>query len=208
VNSEHLNEHDSQQGAESKGEFLGMTGNSAWYLLGSAGVSLLIVVVLWGMLGLSLFLCLFLGLVLCGLSLAYVFGLKNNRPQHYDTDFFEMALVEAGVMTVAFGPRANHPPNPFRSHPTFGESHEPEENESRMSKTAQRSASPRPQAGKRTATTNSGAPVGRTIRTNSKSGEDVVATVPLAAFERLQAELNDTAAMLEDALADGEEERV
>ncbi|ACB77755.1 hypothetical protein Oter_4484 [Opitutus terrae PB90-1] len=208
MNSEHLNEHDSQQGAESKGEFLGMTGNSAWYLLGSAGVSLLIVVVLWGMLGLSLFLCVFLGIVLCGLSLAYVFVLKNNRPQHYDTDFFEMALVEAGVMPVAFGPRAKRPPNPFRAEETIELRHESEENAPRKSKTAQRSPSPQPHAGRPHTTSNSGALVGRTTRTNGASGEDTVATVPLVAFERLQAELNDTAAMLEDALADGEEEHV
>lgn len=208
MNSEHLNEHDSQQGAESKGEFLGMTGNSAWYLLGSAGVSLLIVVVLWGMLGLSLFLCLFLGIVLCGLSLAYVFVLKNNRPQHYDTDFFEMALVEAGVMPVAFGPRAKRPLNPFRAEETIELSHESEENARRKAKAAPSGASPRPHAGRPHTTSNSRALVDRTTRTDAKSGEDAATTVPLAAFERLQAELNDTAAMLEDALADGEEDCV
>lgn len=208
MNSEHLNEHDSQQGAESKGEFLGMTGNSAWYLLGSSGAALLIVLVLWGMLGLSLFLCLLLGLVLCGLSVAYVFALKNNRPQHYDTDFFEAVLVEAGVMPVAFGPRAKRPSNPFRADSTIGQCRESEENESRMPKAAQRSAAPRPRAGRPHPTSNSETLASRPTRTSSKSGEDVVATVPLAAFERLQSELNDTAAMLEDALADSEEERV
>jgi hypothetical protein len=60
----------------------------------------------------------------------------------------------------------------------------------------------------RTRRSNSAALVGQTTRTNGKSAEDVAATVPLAAFERLQAELNDTAAMLEDALADGAEEHV
>ena len=111
-------------------------------------------------------------------------------------------------MAVSFGPRAKRPPNPFRADETIELRHESEENALRKSKAAQRSASPLPHAGRPHATSNSGALVGRTTRTNGKSAEDVVATVPLAAFERLQAELNDTAAMLEDALADGEEEHV
>ena len=43
MNSAHLNEHDANQGAQSSGEFLGMTGNSGWYLLGSAGATILMV---------------------------------------------------------------------------------------------------------------------------------------------------------------------
>jgi hypothetical protein len=109
----HLNEHDANQGAESSGEFLGMTGNSGWYLLGSGGATILMVVLLWGMLGVSLLLCLFVGISLGILSVAYVFTLKNNRPAHYDTDFFEAALVEAGVLAFVFGPRSRRPANPF-----------------------------------------------------------------------------------------------
>lgn len=96
MNSTHLNEHDANQGAQSSGEFLGMTGNSGWYLLGSGGMTILMVILLWGIFGVSLLLCLFVGIVLCLLSLAYVFALKNNKPEHYDTDFFESALVEIG----------------------------------------------------------------------------------------------------------------
>ena len=95
MNSTHLNEHDANQGAQSSGEFLGMTGNSGWYLLGSGGATILMVILLWGILGVSLLLCLLVGIVLCLLSVAYVFALKNNRPAHYDTDFFEAALVES-----------------------------------------------------------------------------------------------------------------
>lgn len=109
----HLNEHDANQGAQSAGEFLGMTGNSGWYLLGSSGVTILMVIFLWGIFGVSLLLCLLVGVVLCGLSVAYVFALKNNRPQHYDTDFFESALVEAGILSFRFGPRERPPVNPF-----------------------------------------------------------------------------------------------
>lgn len=109
----HLNEHDANQGAQSAGEFLGMTGNSGWYLLGSSGATVLMVIFLWGILGVSLLLCLLVGTLLCGLSVAYVFALKNNRPQHYDTDFFESALVEAGVRQFRFGPRERPPVNPF-----------------------------------------------------------------------------------------------
>ena len=108
-----LNEHDANQGAQSSGEFLGMSGNSGWYLLGAVGASLMMVIFLWGILGMSLLLCLFVGLILCLASVAYVFALKNSRPEHYDTDFFESALVEAGVLRFSFGPRSRRPVNPF-----------------------------------------------------------------------------------------------
>jgi hypothetical protein len=114
MQSSRLNEHDAHQGAQSSGEFLGMSGNSGWYLLGSAGLTLMMVVFLWGVLGVSLLLCLLVGLVLCGMSLAYVLMLKNNRPEHYDTDFFESALVEAGVLPFVFGPRTKPAINPFQ----------------------------------------------------------------------------------------------
>lgn len=113
MNTAHLNEHDANQGAQSSGEFLGMTGNSGWYLLGSGGATILMVILLWGILGISLLLCLFVGIVLCLLSLAYVFALKNNKPEHYDTDFFESALIEAGVCELSFGPQARRLTNPF-----------------------------------------------------------------------------------------------
>jgi hypothetical protein len=111
--SHHLNEHDANQGAQSSGEFLGMTGNSGWYLLGSGGMTILMVILLWGILGLSLLLCLLIGIVLCALSITYVFTLKNNKPEHYDTDFFESALIEAGVCELRFGPQARRLANPF-----------------------------------------------------------------------------------------------
>ena len=117
MNSTHLNEHDANQGAQSSGEFLGMTGNSGWYLLGSGGMTILMVILLWGIFGVSLLLCLFVGIVLCLLSLAYVFALKNNKPEHYDTDFFESALVEAGVLELRFGPQATRGVNPFTGLP-------------------------------------------------------------------------------------------
>lgn len=117
MNSTHLNEHDANQGAQSSGEFLGMTGNSGWYLLGSGGMTILMVILLWGVLGVSLLLCLFVGIVLCMLALAYVFALKNNKPEHYDTDFFESALVEAGVLELRFGPQAARGVNPFTGLP-------------------------------------------------------------------------------------------
>lgn len=113
MNAIHLNEHDANQGAQSSGEFLGMTGNSGWYLLGSAGATILMVILLWGILGLSLLMCLLLGVVLCTLSITYVFTLKNNKPEHYDTDFFESALIEAGVLELSFGPKATRETNPF-----------------------------------------------------------------------------------------------
>lgn len=113
MSTNHLNEHDANQGAQSSGEFLGMTGNSGWYLLGSGGATILMVTFLWGIFGVSLLLCLFLGILLCLGSVGYVFTLKNGKPEHYDSDFFESALVEAGVMQFRFGPRLRRPVNPF-----------------------------------------------------------------------------------------------
>lgn len=71
-----LNEHDANQGAQSKGEFLGMTGNSGWYLLGSAGMTVMMVIVLWGVFGVSLLLCIMFGVVLCLLA-----GLRLGRAE-------------------------------------------------------------------------------------------------------------------------------
>ncbi len=113
MNSNTLSEHDANQGAQSSGEFLGMTGNSGWYLLGSGGATIMMVIFLWGVLGVSLLLCLFVGILLCVGSVVYVFTLKNNRPLHYDTDFFESSLVEAGVLGFRFSPRARRFSNPF-----------------------------------------------------------------------------------------------
>lgn len=203
MNSGILNEHDAQRGADSKGEFLGMTGNSAWYLLGSSGASLLLVIVLWGMLGLSLLVCLLLGVILCGLSLAYVFALKNNKPAHYDTDFFESALVEAGVVSLAFGPRAARPRNPFRDGSVIEETVRAEakptsprvvRRQSLPARRAQESVAAEPIATTRATTQ----PV--------KRREEEVPVVPLAAYERLQHELNTATDLLEDALAEHEGE--
>lgn len=73
----------------------------------------MMVIFLWGVLGVSLLLCLFVGILLCVGSVVYVFTLKNNRPQHYDTDFFEASLVESGVLGFRFSPRSKRFSNPF-----------------------------------------------------------------------------------------------
>lgn len=95
-----------------------MTGNSGWYLLGSGGATVLMVVFLWGILGVPLLLCLLAGAILCALSLLYVFTLKNNQPRHYDSDFFESALIEAGMLELRFGPRPRRPASPFSGEPS------------------------------------------------------------------------------------------
>ena len=203
MNSGVLNEHDAQRGAESKGEFFGMTGNSAWYLFGSSGASVMLVIVLWGMLGLSLFVCLLLGLILCGLSVAYVFALKNNKPAHYDTDFFESALVEAGVVPLAFGPRAHRPVNPFRSGAVAVEAIRREATPvaatwPRRESAATRSdgASPTPEP----------VPTVRGVGARVTRRADEVPVVPLVAYERLQHELSAATDLLEEAIAEREEE--
>lgn len=201
MNRGHLNEHDANQGAQSKGEFLGMAGNSAWYLLGAVGMTQLLVVVLWGMLGVPLVVCLLTGLVLCLLAVTYVFALKNNRPTHYDTDFFESALIEAGVMTLAFGPRERRPSNPFRHTPADG--HLPGANR----------AGPVAVNGRRVASRASGAarspsaPVVGLTPGKSIHREELPATVALADYERLQGELTETQDQLEEVMSGHEEER-
>lgn len=143
MNSAHLNEHDANQGAQSSGEFLGMTGNSGWFLLGSGGATILMVILLWGILGVTLLLCLFIGIGLCLGSVAYVFALKNNKPEHYDTDFFEAALAEAGVLRFCFGPRARRPLNPFTEEaaPSVPQPAEEERRSVRQASSAPRSRS-------------------------------------------------------------------
>ncbi len=203
MNSGLLNEHDAHRGAESRGEFFGMTGNSAWYLFGSSGASVLLVIVLWGMLGLSLLMCLVTGLILCGLSVAYVFALKNNKPAHYDTDFFESALVEAGVVPLAFGPRATRPVNPFRATSIAVEAVEREAKATAPASTRRGSALVKSDEVSRAAepvtVTRAGA-----VRTTRRMEE--VPVVPLVAYERLQSELNTATDLLEDVLAEREEE--
>jgi len=195
----HLNEHDANQGAQSAGEFLGMTGNSGWYLLGSSGASILMVIFLWGILGVSLLLCLLLGTVLCGLSLAYVFALKNNRPQHYDTDFFESALVEAGLLSFRFGPRERPPANPFLqvvSEPLTAHRHA-----ERAASNQSRPLASRPHGASCPVTLGSAATVNESAKPEpTRPDEEPV--VARADYERVQEQLVTTEEMLEEALAE------
>lgn len=200
MHSAHLHEHDAHEGAKSSGEFLGMTGNSGWFLLGSCGVTILMVVFLWGMLGVSLLFCLLVGVVLCGLSLAYVFGLKNNRPAHYDTDFFESALVEAGLVEFRFGPRAKSPANPFRSGVIIAPA--PERSPATRTAAPTRSLGVRPS--ERVATPVSQVPTDLAERRKKKE-EPVVAR---AAFEQVVERLAETEALLEESMAESAEARL
>jgi hypothetical protein len=199
MHSTHLNEHDANQGAQSSGEFLGMTGNSGWYLLGSGGATILMVIFLWGIFGVSLLLCLLVGVVLCALSVTYVFTLKNNKPEHYDTDFFESALVESGLLSFQFGPRARRPANPFAAagSPLAPEvdAHEPAVRSHRASLgTARHSGANARPIGEMT---------GHKDTDQKKREQPVVAR---ADYDRLQEKLTVTEDMLEEALAERGEE--
>ena len=200
-----LNEHDANQGAQSKGEFLGMSGNSGWYLLGSAGASVMMVIVLWGVFEISLLLCLVTGVALCLLSLAYVFTLKNNRPAHYDTDFFESVLVEAGLLELSFGPRSRRIRNPFRT-PM------PQE----VVPIRDKRATPRttaPTQQRRAAVialaTERSVHAEDTVRSGiarRKRCEDEEAKVPLVVHERVQRDLEEAQHQLEELMVDREGE--
>lgn len=199
MHSTHLNEHDANQGAQSSGEFLGMTGNSGWYLLGSGGATILMVIFLWGIFGVSLLLCLLVGVVLCALSVTYVFTLKNNKPEHYDTDFFESALVESDLLSFQFGPRARRPANPFAAagSPLAPEvdAHEPAVRSHRVGLGMARHSgvNARP----------NGEMIGHKDAEPKKREQPVVAR---ADYDRLQEQLTITEDMLEEALAERGEE--
>lgn len=199
MHSTHLNEHDANQGAQSSGEFLGMTGNSGWYLLGSGGATILMVIFLWGIFEVSLLFCLLVGVVLCALSVTYVFTLKNNKPEHYDTDFFESALVESGLLSFQFGPRARRPANPFAA------AGSPLATELDARESAVRSR----RAGLGMAR-HSGAnarPVGEmTGHKDAEQKKRVQPVVARADYDRLQEQLTVTEDMLEEALAERGEE--
>jgi hypothetical protein len=202
MNPTHLNEHDANQGAQSSGEFLGMTGNSGWYLLGSGGATIMMVILLWGVLGVSLLLCLFVGLILCLGSVAYVFALKNNKPEHYDTDFFESALVEAGVLQFSFGPRARRPVNPF----TDGDGAEPALASVRKAAPAGRSAvgnRSRGKAARLKATAPESGDDGEKSKAARAKPEPVVTR---SDYDRLQEKLTTTEEMLEDVMAEAVED--
>ncbi len=199
MHSTHLNEHDANQGAQSSGEFLGMTGNSGWYLLGSGGATILMVIFLWGIFGVSLLLCLLVGVVLCALSVTYVFTLKNNKPEHYDTDFFESTLVESGLLSFQFGPRARRPANPFAAagSPLAPEADAPEpavrSHRASLGTARHFGANARPV----------GEMTGHKDAEQKKREQSVVAR---ADYDRLQEQLTVTEDMLEEALAERGEE--
>ena len=199
MNSTHLNEHDANQGAQSSCEFLGMTGNSGWFLLGSGGATILMVILLWGILGISLLLCLFVGIVLCLFSVVYVFTLKNNKPEHYDTDFFESALVEAGVLPFSFGPRARRPLNPYSY--VGMDALLPPAKESRTVRQA--SSTKRGQSSSRGPSPVAAEPIRDGPQAKSKATRtDAEPMVTRVVFERLQERLTTTEEMLEDAIAE------
>ena len=201
MHSAHLNEHDANQGAQSHGEFLGMTGNSGWYLLGSGGATILMVIFLWGIFGVSLLLCLLVGVVLCGLSVTYVFTLKNNKPEHYDTDFFEAALVEAGILCFQFGPRSRRPVNPFAAAETIAPV--VAANEGPVS-TGRYAPSSRGRVSART--TVAGVEPANAQRKENPAGEEEKAMVAQADYEQLQERLVTTEELLEEALTEHEED--
>lgn len=199
MNSTRLNEHHADLGAQSKGEFLGMIGNSAWYLLASAGLTILLVILFWGVFGMSLLVCLTMGAVLCGLSVAYVFGLKNNRPAHYDTDFFEAALVEAGVLPLAFGPRTQRPANPFSGSGGVGP-------ESRAAPSRRSPATTFSSSRERGPAAEDRAKQAAVTRATISAAKPVEIppepVVALTAYETLRDELETAEDMLEDALVE------
>ncbi len=202
MHSTHLHEHDANQGAQSSGEFLGMTGNCGWYLLGSGGATILMVIFLWGILGVSLLLCLLAGTVLCGLSVAYVFALKNNKPEHYDSDYFESALIEAGVMQLRFGPRDRQPANPFGA----GRAEIPAvPAEVGASERLTRSVARGPAGAGSVANPSESAP--QPAVTKAKPArEKEEPMVPRVAYERLSDRLATTEDLLEDVLAERAED--
>ena len=202
-----LNEHDANQGAQSKGEFLGMTGNSGWYLLGSAGMTVMMVIVLWGVFGVSLLLCVMVGVVLCLMSVTYVFTLKNNKPNHYDTDFFESALVEAGLVELTFGPRARRASNPFSALTDQGEEMSaPNAPKPRRESPVRHHGTAASQAATAASVTSKVVADLSGDRTAKPSSDEKEPVVALAEYEKLRADFVDVEERLEEALLEREED--
>lgn len=162
----------------------------------------MIVVFFWGVFGASLLFCLLVGLVLCLGAVTYVFALKNNRPAHYDTDYFEAALIEAGVLAFCFGPRLRRPSNPFagmaRGHGSEPASIAPAK--SRGTGAGGRSRGDRKIAAGASPSTADLAVAGEGKRTGTRQADEQ--TVARSEYERLQDKLAQTEATLEDVLAD------
>lgn len=178
-----------------------MTGNSGWYLLGSGGMTIIMVILLWGVRGVSLLLCLFFGIILCLGSIAYVFTLKNNKPEHYDTDFFESALVEAGVVQFSFGPHVRRPVNPFIDAGTA----EPPLNSTRKDVSESRNGS----GGRRGVGTSTSNPAASERAEDPQSKSARTKPEPVVTrwdYDRLQEKLTTTQEMLEDVLAEAAED--
>ena len=210
--------HDANQGAQSKGQMWGMTGNTPWYLFGAAGLALVSVIFGYGVLGLPFMACILFGGVLVSLALVYVFFLKNNRPEHYDTDFLETTLVEAGLIDLRFGPRFKRPENPFFSE----ELGEAVEREVRLERDREKCA--RVLAGGKT---EEGRAAGNVTASVAKAGASETTEAPAtpasssrvsdrrttkeekvytqAAYEKLEQELEKTRDDLDDALCALEE---
>ena len=161
----------------------------------------MMVIILWGVLGVSLLLCVMVGAVLCALSVAYVFALKNNRPEHYDTDFFESVLVESGAVELSFGPRERPLVNPFaaRSEDALL-SLEPARARSNPAVNGRGSVSRFTSGGMKVP--NEERPAEAKPSAKAKAAE---ATVPLQVVETLQAELALREEQLEEALSEREE---
>ena len=144
------------------------------------------------------------GVVLCLLSVVYVFALKNNRPEHYDTDFFESALIESGLLELAFGPRLRRIANPF------SETVADEEPTMRTAASARKEAASERRRGSTGAqpaafgaAQDSSA---RVERVSKPTRGDEEKTVPLSAYEKVKAELSHTEEQLEEALFANQED--
>jgi len=153
-------------------------------------------------LGVSLLLCLFIGLILCLGSVAYVFTLKNNKPAHYDTDFFESALVEAGVLQFSFGPRSRRPSNPFAVGDDAVTASASDRKRAVASRASSINASRRGTDSRLKPAASAAAEGGEKTRPVRPKSEAVVTR---SDYDLLQEKLTTTEEMLEDAMAEASE---
>ena len=129
-----------------------------------------------------------------------MFTLKNNKPEHYDTDFFESALVEAGVLRFCFGPRGRRPLNPFTDDGTGGGSIPAEQKRRGIRQTA---SAPR----SRPAAARSAGPAKKTAEDDTKApGAKAEPMVTRVAYEQLHEKLTNTEELLQDVLAEAVED--
>jgi hypothetical protein len=94
---------DTNSAEDSAGRTWGLDGNLFWYLIGGLFVSVLLLLMLFGVWRWTLVRAAAAALVPLALTLIYIFTLRQGKPPGYDSDVLSLNLNGPG-----FGPNHNH----------------------------------------------------------------------------------------------------